>query len=125
MTIRSNKNYDQHAHDQQTQASSWAAQSGEDYAAEVMAGSKAGAAPWYQSYDAHAARPNTPPSGPKGEYSSPSGSADVGFNNMTAEQHAARAKSGAGYVSKRNRPEYAAYYAEQDREDSAQERRME
>ena len=118
MGIRADKNYDQHAHDQQTQASPWAAESGEDYAAEVLAGSQAGPAPWYQSYDAQAARPNMPPSGPRGEY------AAGGFNEMTAEQHAARDKSGAGYVSKRKRPEYASYYAEQNKHDADQERRM-
>ena len=155
MGIRADKNYDQHAHDQQTQASPWAAESGEDYAAEVLAGSQAGPAPWYQSYDAQAARPNMPPSGPRGEYAAPSYDqmasdrmnasppkhdgpwgddrrsdrlpSDTnagGFNEMTAEQHAARDKSGAGYVSKRKRPEYASYYAEQNKHDADQERRM-
>jgi hypothetical protein len=79
MTIRSNKNYDQHAHDQQTQATGWAAESGDAHADALQSG---------------------------GGYNPPN-------------------PAFAKYVPKRSRPEYSSYYAEQNREDVDQARRME
>lgn len=86
MTIRSQKQYDQHAHDQATQATPWAAQYGGDTSRterslrgmvgdaaydhamggggagmgadtrRLMASAAAGGTPWHESYDAGATR---------------------------------------------------------------------
>lgn len=60
MTIRTQKLYDQHAHDQPTQASEWAAEHGGGGMGadtrKLMAGAASGERPWHESYNAGAAR---------------------------------------------------------------------
>ena len=119
MTIRSSKDYDQHAHEQPTQATTWAGQMGAD-TTRALRSAAAGEAPWHQSYDAHAARPLSPPTGPTPEAAAPM--AKRGFNDMSPEE---MRTAGAGYQSKRKDPAYASYYRDQDREDRDQARRME
>lgn len=55
MTIRANKDYDHGAHDQPTEATEWAGSMGFD-TRRAVSRAAAGEAPWYQSYDAKAAR---------------------------------------------------------------------
>lgn len=60
MTIRTQKLYDQHAHDQPTQASEWAAEHGGGGMGadtrKLMAGAASGDRPWHESYDAGTSR---------------------------------------------------------------------